>query len=164
MWPEVIDASAILFDSVSNRTRLETMSSILPESPILIIDDSQIMRHSLKIFLAQEGFTSVEEASNGVIALEKIEEFKKRNNPFRLILLDWAMPQMDGLTFLKKCREDHAMDDTAIIMVTAISDQARTIAAFENGVTAYLTKPFRQEDISKTMKQVMVWAEKNADK
>ncbi len=140
------------------------MTAIAPDSPILVIDDSQIMRRSLRNFLANEGYKNTEEASNGIIALEKIEEAKKRKSAFRLILLDWAMPEMDGLTFLKRCREDRDLDDTAIIMVTAISDQAHTIEAFESGVTAYLPKPFRQEDIAKTMKQVLAWAERNAGK
>jgi len=140
------------------------MTTIAPDSPILVIDDSQIMRRSLCNFLASEGYKNTEEAANGVIALEKIAEAKTRGKPFRLILLDWAMPEMDGLTFLKKCRADHAMDDTAIIMVTAISDQSHTIEAFESGITAYLPKPFRQEDIAKTMKQVLAWAERNASK
>lgn len=140
------------------------MTTIALDSPILVIDDSQIMRRSLCDFLASEGYKNTEEAANGVIALEKIAESKTRGKLFRLILLDWAMPEMDGLTFLKKCRADRGMDDTAIIMVTAISDQSHTIEAFENGVTAYLPKPFRQEDIAKTMKQVMAWAERNASK
>ena len=137
------------------------MTAISTESPTLVIDDSQLMRLSIRNFLSEQGYTNIEEASNGLIALEKIKEARERSAPIRLIFLDWAMPGMDGLTFLKKCRADRKMDDTAIIMVTSVSEQGQTINAFEEGATAYITKPFGQENITKTMERVLSWAVRN---
>ena len=138
------------------------MTAITNDSRTLIVDDSTLTREMVRNSLSRIGYKNVEEASNGRAALEKIQEAKERKEAFRLIFLDWSMPEMDGLSFLKACRTDPEMADVAIIVLTASVEQNNMINAFEYGATAFITKPFISENIAKTMEQVLVWAEKNA--
>ena len=85
---------------------------------ILLIDDSKTMRNIQKSVLNQLGFLELEEACDGQDALDKISEFKPE-----LCLVDWNMPVMDGLTFVKSFRETDKT--TPLIMVTTESEKAR---------------------------------------
>jgi len=108
---------------------------------IMLVDDSRTMRNIQKSVLAQIGYTQVVEASDGVDALSKVQA----ETP-DLILLDWNMPNMDGLTFLKQFRErDKA---TPVIMVTTEAEKARVIEAIKAGVNNYVVKPFTPEVLS----------------
>lgn len=135
--------------------------AILKKSPILVVDDSLIMRQMIKSILSGLGYTRVEEASNGVAAVEKVEEAKNAGDCVRAIFLDWAMPEMDGLTFLRICRSDAEMAHVPIIMVTAISEQSSMVEALKEGATAYITKPFVPEKVAETLKLASTWAENN---
>lgn len=111
---------------------------------ILMIDDSNVMRHHQRSVLAKLGHLEVEEASNGMEALLKLKEFEPD-----LVLLDWNMPVMDGLTFLKNFR---ALGKKApVIMVTTEAEKPRVIEAIKAGVSSYCIKPFTAE----TMKAVI---------
>ncbi len=138
------------------------MSAITKQSRTLIVDDSPLTREMVRNALTRIGYTNLDEASNGRIALDIIyEAMQKKEDPFRLVFLDWSMPEMDGLTFLKTCRAEPEMNDLAIIVLTASAEQANMVKAFQNGATAFITKPFISENISKTMEQVLSWAEKH---
>ncbi len=139
------------------------MTAISKESRILLIDDSIMMRQMVRNILAGLGYKNAKEAPNGIIGLERIREAKEQNDPFRLIFLDWNMPEMDGLTFLKICRADPDMQDVPIVMLTAVSEQNNVIEALKSGVSGYITKPFSHENVAETMKQVSLWAEKHGN-
>ena len=119
---------------------------------ILVVDDSSIMRQTVKNALVAAGYTNVVVASNGVDAMEKC-----RAQTFKVIFLDWNMPEMDGISFLKAYRNDWSAQKTAIIMVTAVSNKADVLTALENGVTDYITKPVSPDTIVKKMKMVKEW-------
>lgn len=102
---------------------------------VLIIDDSKTMRNIHRNTLATLGFTQVEEAGNGQEGLEKAAAFQPE-----LILLDWNMPVMDGLTFAKQFRATNKK--TPIIMVTTEGEKDRVIEAIKAGVNNYVVKPF----------------------
>lgn len=102
---------------------------------VLIIDDSKTMRNIHRSTLATLGFTQVEEAGNGQEGLEKAAAFQPE-----LILLDWNMPVMDGLTFAKQFRATNKK--TPIIMVTTEGEKVRVIEAIKAGVNNYVVKPF----------------------
>ncbi len=101
----------------------------------LLVDDSRAIRDIQRGILTQLGATMIEEARDGFDALSKIGSF----NP-NLILIDWNMPNMDGLTLVKRLR---AMGrDTPVIMVTTEAERSRVIDAINAGVSAYIVKPF----------------------
>ena len=118
---------------------------------IMLVDDSKTMRNIQKNILSQLGYTEVEEACDGQDALNKAAAFKPD-----LILLDWNMPNVDGLTFAKTYRsQGHA---TPIIMVTTEAEKARVIEAIKAGVNNYVIKPFTPEILGKRVEETMAKA------
>lgn len=115
---------------------------------VLIIDDSKTMRNIHRSTLASLGFTQVEEAGNGQEGLEKAETF----NP-ELILLDWNMPVMDGLTFAKTFRTKNKK--TPIIMVTTEAEKARVVEAVKAGVNNYVVKPFTPASLGQKVSETV---------
>ncbi|MEZ4651048.1 MAG: response regulator [Candidatus Eisenbacteria bacterium] len=102
---------------------------------IMLVDDSRTMRNIQKNVLAQLGHKDIVEAADGEEALKVAEA----ESP-ELILLDWNMPKMDGLTFLKNYRVKDKT--TPIIMVTTEAEKSRVIEAIKAGVNNYVIKPF----------------------
>lgn len=102
---------------------------------IMLVDDSRTMRNIQKNVLAQLGHKEIVEAADGEEALKVAEA----ESP-ELILLDWNMPKMDGLTFLKTFRVKDKT--TPIIMVTTEAEKSRVIEAIKAGVNNYVIKPF----------------------
>lgn len=115
---------------------------------IMLIDDSKTMRNIQKSVLAQIGHTEIEEACDGQDALSKVNAFRPD-----LILVDWNMPNMDGLTFVKTFR---AMNKTTpLIMVTTESEKSRVIEAIKAGVNNYVVKPFTPDVLSQRITETL---------
>ncbi len=110
---------------------------------ILLVDDSGTMRAIQKRCLFKLGVAEddVVEADNGQTGLA---EFEKET--FDIVLTDWNMPVMDGLTMLKEIRSRNA--DIPIIMITTESERARVVAAIEAGVSDYLVKPYTADALN----------------
>jgi two-component system chemotaxis response regulator CheY len=104
---------------------------------ILVVDDFPTMRRIIKNLLKDLGFENVDEAEDGVMGLEKL-----RNNNFDLVVSDWNMPNMDGLTMLKAIRADAALSKLPVLMVTAEAKKENIIAAAQAGASGYVVKPF----------------------
>lgn len=115
---------------------------------ILLIDDSKTMRNIQKSVLAQLGHTTVEEACDGQDALSKVGAYKPD-----LILVDWNMPNMDGLTFVKTYRQTNKT--TPMIMVTTEAEKARVIEAIKAGVNNYVVKPFTPDLLSQRINETL---------
>lgn len=137
------------------------MPAILKESRFLIIDDSIIMRNMLRGVMSSFGYDNLEEAENGRVALDKMQKARTAGIPFDVLFLDWAMPEMDGLSFLKICRENPETKNLPIVMITAVSEQSHMIEAIKHGATAYITKPFAPEKVFEAIKYASTWAEKS---
>lgn len=118
---------------------------------ILLVDDSKTMRNIQKSVLAQLGHTQIEEACDGVDALSKAAGFAPD-----LLLVDWNMPNMDGLTFVKQYRAKGQKQP--IIMVTTESEKARVIEAIKAGVNNYVVKPFTPDILSQRIEETMAKA------
>jgi two-component system chemotaxis response regulator CheY len=104
---------------------------------IMVVDDSRIMRNTVKGVFAGLGMNCVFiEADNGEEALVQLEMY-----PCDLILLDWNMPKLSGIDFLKKVRTMDKYKSLPIIMVTSEAAKFNVIEALKNGATDYITKP-----------------------
>jgi two-component system chemotaxis response regulator CheY len=115
---------------------------------IFIIDDSKTMRNIEKATLAQLGHTDIGEAGDGQDALSRVDAF----NP-DLILLDWNMPVMDGITFLKQYRAKGRK--VPIIMVTTEAEKTRVVEAIKAGVNNYVLKPFTPESLGQKVTETL---------
>ncbi|MEO0482229.1 MAG: response regulator [Planctomycetota bacterium] len=115
---------------------------------ILLVDDSKTMRNIQKSVLAQLGFTEIEEACDGQDALSKVKAFAPD-----LMLVDWNMPNMDGLTFVKTYRQEDK--GTPIIMVTTEAEKARVIEAIKAGVNNYVVKPFTPDLLGQRIQETL---------
>ncbi len=114
---------------------------------VLLVDDSNTMRRIQKTQLSQLGVTDVVEATNGDEALNVLAE----NMPVDAILLDWNMPVMDGLTFLKHVRKDPTYKNVNIVMCTSESEKTKVIEAMKEGADNYIVKPFQPEGLKKKL-------------
>ncbi len=112
---------------------------------VLVIDDEPGLRQSLGLLLTDAGYTVTAE-QNGRRGLERAVA-----EPFDLVLCDVRMPEMDGLTFLRKYRE---RGGTALIIVmSAYGGEDAAIAAMQEGAYDYLAKPFRPDEVVLTLRK-----------
>lgn len=114
---------------------------------ILVVDDVAGIRNAIRKMLRELGFHNVTDVGDGVLALEML-----RNEPFGLVLCEWAMQPMSGLQLLREVRADRKLRDIPFIMITAESKTDNVVAAKNAGVSGYMVKPFNVE----TLKQKMV--------
>ena len=111
---------------------------------VLIIDDSRTMRNIVKSVLTTMRVTATEEAGDGEEGLRKTTAFGPD-----LILCDWNMPVMDGLTFVKNLRATG--NKAPVVMVTTEAEKSRVMEAIKAGVNNYAVKPFTPESLSKVI-------------
>ena len=108
-----------------------------PNTKFLVVDDFSTMRRIVRNLLKELGYTNVDEAEDGVQALQKL-----RSDQFDFVVTDWNMPNMDGLTMLQEIRKDPALSKLPVLMVTAESKKENIIAAAQAGANGYVVKPF----------------------
>ncbi|MCD5411371.1 MAG: response regulator [Thermodesulfovibrionales bacterium] len=107
---------------------------------VLVVDDFPTMRRIIKNLLKQIGFEHIEEAENGTQALNKL-----KNDSFGLVVSDWNMPEMNGITFLRNTRQSEDFKGIPFLMVTAEAEKEKVIEAIKAGVDSYVVKPFTSE-------------------
>lgn len=109
---------------------------------ILLVDDSGTMRTIQKRCFLKLGVPedSIVEAENGRVALDHFAA-----GAFDLVVSDWNMPVMDGLTLLKEIRQRNK--EIPVLMVTTESEKGRVLEAIQAGVSDYLVKPFMPDDL-----------------
>jgi two-component system chemotaxis response regulator CheY len=115
---------------------------------ILLVDDSRTMRNIQKKILEAMGGVEFAEAGDGVEALAVLA-----TGPFDLALVDWNMPNMDGLTLVKKVRETNKT--MVMIMVTTEAEKTRVVDAIKAGVNNYVIKPFTPEGLTEKVQQTL---------
>jgi len=109
----------------------------------LVVDDSRAMRMILRRALERFGF-EVAQAGNGREALDRIH---RDSAPVALFLVDWNMPEMNGLEFVKNVRADPQFAAVPIMMVTTETEAEQISTALEAGANEYVIKPFTDETI-----------------
>lgn len=126
------------------------MSSVNKDIGILVVDDYLTMRRIVRSTLSQLGFSNIQEAKDGVEALEKINA-----NKFDLIISDWNMPNMMGIDLLKAVRSNEKLKSVPFIMVTAEAEKENIIEAAKAGVSNYVLKPFTADSLSEKIEAVL---------
>lgn len=115
----------------------------------LVIDDSRAMRSILKQTLKKLNF-DVEEAGHGGEGLRHLEQ----NAAPELILVDWNMPEMNGLEFVKALRARPDMGHVPVVMVTTETEVGRMCEALASGANEYVMKPFTPEILAEKLSQL----------
>ncbi|MGY4878849.1 chemotaxis response regulator CheY [Vreelandella aquamarina] len=115
----------------------------------LVVDDFPTMRRIVRSLLKELGFTNVEEAEDGQDALNKL-----RAGKFEFIVSDWNMPNLDGLEMLKEIRQDEALKELPVLMVTAEAKKENIIAAAQAGANGYVVKPFTAATLEEKLNKI----------
>ena len=108
----------------------------------LIVEDSRVIRRVERRMMEELGFT-VDEAEDGQVALDKCAIA-----PPAVILLDWIMPGMDGMAFLRALRLMPQGDRPRVIFCTSQTDMASVAAAAAAGADEFVMKPFDRETLA----------------
>lgn len=108
----------------------------------LVVDDSQAVRDLLSEHLGQLGF-QVQQAADGLEALARLAQMPR----FAIVLLDWAMPGMDGLEVLRRMRSDGRFTEVPVVMVTTETELPNIADALDAGASEYLMKPFDAQSL-----------------
>ena len=119
----------------------------------LLVDDSRTMRNIQKKVLSVLPGIEFAEAGDGVEALAVIAATP---GGFELMLVDWNMPNMDGLTLVKKIRETDKK--TVMIMATTEAEKSRVLDAIRAGINNYVVKPFTPEALMDKVTQTLAKA------
>ncbi|MGF1606869.1 MAG: PleD family two-component system response regulator [Rhodothalassiaceae bacterium] len=114
----------------------------------LVVDDSKVIRKVARRILEELSF-EIEEAVDGQDALDKVNQKVPD-----MVLLDWNMPVMDGLEFLKRVRANADIEQPKVIFCTTENDMAHIRMALEAGADEYIMKPFDREIIETKLLQV----------
>ena len=112
----------------------------------IIIDDSRAIRMVLKKLLAGIGFESIE-AAHGKEALARLGE----SGALDLALVDWNMPEMNGLEFVTALRQQHDFDKMRVMMVTTETEASQMVRALEAGADEYMMKPFTADALQEKL-------------
>ncbi|MGC8739146.1 MAG: diguanylate cyclase [Candidatus Hydrogenedens sp.] len=136
-------------------------SKFTQRDKILVVDDDTTILELIQTFLKDLNYNCISTTSPKE-ALSKISK-----EPFSLALVDYLMPEMDGLHFLKKAKEQHS--DLEIIMMTGLQDVKNAIEALRLGAYDYILKPFQLEEIKIAIRRALehrslIMAQKNHEK
>ena len=119
---------------------------------ILVVEDNDSVSSMLEMFFSKEGII-------GDFAADGLEGYRKYSeNAYDLLILDWMLPGMDGITLCRKVREQG--DSISIIMLTAKDTESDQVIGFEMGADDYVTKPFSPLTLMARIKAVARRAQK----
>ena len=124
--------------------------SLDPNTPILVVDDYKTMVKIVRHLLGQLGYKNVDDASNGAEAFEKM-----KTKEYGLVISDWNMEPVTGYELLQRMRASEAHADIPFIMVTGLTNNQAVLEARKAGVTGFLAKPFRLEELKKKLTVVL---------
>jgi len=118
----------------------------MAQATVLIVDDEELVRWSLRERLRKDGYTVLE---SGTVA----SAIEKLTPAVDLVLLDQRLPDGDGLTLLRQIKE--SSPDTLVILMTAFSTVENAVAAMKHGAYHYLNKPFNLDDVSAVVEKAL---------
>ncbi len=114
---------------------------------ILVVDNDEDTREGLCRLLSREGY-AVDVAADGVEALECVQR-----HPYELVITDMLMPRLGGLVLLQRLKETRP--NIPVMLLTAFGDWASYAQAIKLGASAYLTKPYRSEELLQHVQRVL---------
>lgn len=137
-------------DEPQAASREGEFSGTASKPSVLVIDDSKMVREILKTTLEGAGY-DVLEAQNGQVAIDLAPQFLGVD----LVICDVAMPKMNGFDFLRACRQYSAYATVPVVMLSNCDGEVHQQLAFRLGATAYFTKPYNEQNLLSTLKELM---------
>lgn len=122
-----------------------------PNMKFLVVDDFSTMRRIVRNLLKELGFSNVQEAEDGVDALNKL-----RRDKFEFVASDWNMPNMTGIELLKAIRADAGLKHLPVLMITAEAKKENIIEAAQAGASGYIVKPFTSGTLDEKLKKIFL--------
>jgi two-component system, chemotaxis family, chemotaxis protein CheY len=116
---------------------------------ILVVDDFSTMRRIVRNLLKELGYTNVDEAEDGVAALQKL-----KGSNFQFVVTDWNMPNMTGIELLRAIRADVALKSLPVLMITAEAKKENIIEAAQSGASGYIVKPFTAGTLEEKLNKI----------
>lgn len=117
---------------------------------VLVVDDSKYIRALVKEMLTKLGMES-DGAEDGLVGAERI---KSKAGDYSLVLLDWNMPQLDGVGMLDRLKNEGVVSPP-IVMMTTEDDPQKIQTALEKGAVEYIIKPFTEDILAGKIKMVL---------
>ncbi|HCC07191.1 MAG TPA: response regulator [Clostridiales bacterium] len=114
---------------------------------ILIVDDAQFIRYSLKTMIDATDFNVIGEAENGKVAVKLFRQLEPD-----IVLMDITMPEMDGLEALKEIMKINPR--AKVIMISAVGKEEMVRDAVLSGAKGFIVKPFKEETLIKTLEKM----------
>lgn len=118
--------------------KLPSSQRRMEQLKVLVVDDDPVMRALVRTVVEKSGHLAYE-AKNGREGLDRALELQPQ-----MMIVDWLMPEMDGMTLVRSLRQTRAGRSVYVLMLTSLEDDERLIEAFENDVDDYLPKPLKQ--------------------
>ncbi|MFO1237067.1 MAG: response regulator [Alphaproteobacteria bacterium] len=116
---------------------------------VLVVDDQLTMRALIRATLQEIGFKDIEDAVDGEEGFRTLVQ-----RPAHLVISDFNMPKLDGLSFLRAVRAHEATRKTAFIMLTGRADKELVQRAMQFGVNNYIVKPFSPTSLRAKIEEV----------
>ena len=120
-----------------------------PKLKFLVVDDFSTMRRIVRNLLKELGYSNVDEAEDGAVALQKL-----KSAPYDFVVTDWNMPNMDGLALLQSIRRTPQLKHLPVLMVTAEAKKENIIAAAQAGASGYVVKPFTAATLAEKLDKI----------
>jgi two-component system chemotaxis response regulator CheV len=144
----ILDFEKMLFDinpetGIDERSIEHVEKSSHAGIPILIAEDSALLRKMIVECLERAGFGKITSTLNGQEAWDLLQKYKKDGLKDRVscVITDIEMPQMDGLTLTRKIREDNELKDLPVIVFSSMIDESTSLKCTQVGANAQLSKP-----------------------
>jgi two-component system, OmpR family, response regulator MprA len=134
---------------MDQNSQTQTYEANVTTAPVLVIDDEESIVDLIKLGLKYEGFEVVA-ASDGEEGIAAAQ----RTNPI-FIILDWMLPDMDGLEVCRRLRANPTTLDIPILLLTAKDEVDSRVEGLNTGADDYLTKPFSFEELVARMRAIL---------
>jgi two-component system, chemotaxis family, chemotaxis protein CheY len=145
-WPRLDNPEA----PMSNGRMFPTTTNIL------IVDDSKIIAEMTSQILTDLGYDKITFAKDGVDALDQMAQAQISGNAIGLIICDWRMPKMGGLSFLKTIRDKPEWSKVPFLVLSSVDQADEITQALTAGANSYLVKPPEKESLKKKLEDI--WA------
>jgi two-component system, chemotaxis family, chemotaxis protein CheY len=120
-----------------------------PKMKFLVVDDFSTMRRIVRNLLKELGYTNVDEAEDGAVALQKLQ-----GGGFDFVVTDWNMPNMTGIELLQAIRSSPQLKELPVLMITAEAKKENIIMAAQAGASGYIVKPFTAATMGEKMAKI----------